>query len=102
MKLYISRRDLRELGFVQEDRLFNGFHEGVNSRVAKDIEEELKVEIMVNHGEDMLKRYLGLLEEKGFDSPVLQDWLEENVPALAEIETERREIVLGRLRMERQ
>lgn len=94
-KEYISRRDLRELGYIDSDTTFNPFHKEVNEKVSKAVENELKTEIKTNHTRELYDEYVGMLESNGFSSAITQDWLKDNVPALHQIEIEWREIVLA-------
>jgi len=93
-KEYISRRDLRELGFAEPDSIFNALHSEINKLVTQYIRADIDVEIKANHSKHIMAEYTRLLESHGFDSTVIQDWLEYNIPALRQIELECREMAL--------
>ncbi len=96
MKYYITRKQLRDRGFTQAESLFVPLLEKVNQQVATAVAEELKIDIAHNRPE-LLKTYLGLLESKGFNSPITQHWLEERVPEMTSIEADWREIILSKM-----
>ncbi|MCA9370000.1 MAG: hypothetical protein H6774_00665 [Pseudomonadales bacterium] len=93
-KQYLSVSDLRSRGVAVSAAYEKKFCEGVNAVIAKAVEEELKTEIAVNHGEDMLALYAEMLNTYGFSSNHTQRWLESTIPALGQIEIEWSEIAL--------
>lgn len=94
-KEYISHKDLVERGFTSDNAAFETLYADVNSKARDAIENELKTEIATNHTAEDLALYTELLASHGFTAIQTQEWLEQTVPALHQIEIEWREIVLG-------
>ncbi len=99
---YISRRDLRSLGFLEPDSTFDTLVKQVNDRVAQIVEQDLKAEIQANHNHSDQEKYIRLLNQYGFGSTITQEWLRQHIPALHQIELECREMVLHDLRAKTQ
>ena len=93
-KEYVSRRDLRNIGFTEPDNVFDVFHSNINKMIERHIEADIRTEIKTNHSKSMETEYVRLLDNYGFDSIATQEWLEQNIPSLRQIEIECREMVL--------
>ena len=93
-KEHVSRRDLRNIGFTEPDNVFDVFHSNINKMIARHIDADIRTEIKTNHSKSMETEYVRLLDNYGFDSIATQEWLEQNIPSLRQIEIECRETVL--------
>lgn len=95
--MYITKLQLRKLGFTQPDSTLIPLLEEINKEVARHIEEEIPLEIKQNYDERVLQEYLRMRERNGFTSPVVQNWLRQNIKAFDEIIIDWREIMLHKI-----
>lgn len=96
-KEYISRKALRNIGSKDTGAAFETLYKQANEQVQAAVQRELTAELNANHTAELLDEYQNRLKSDGIGTLRTQQWAEENIPALHQIETEWCEIVLNDL-----
>ncbi len=97
--LYITKHQLRQLGFTQLDKEILPLLEAVNLQIAQNIDEEIPKEIMLNYDNALLHEYQDLRNRHDFHSPFIQKWLKEHIRGLQSIITDHQQMMLHKINL---